>query len=148
MRRSLPDQLLPRRRMLVRRVPRLHDSVSARPRSGEMLPGLRGGCMTTQPRHCPCACHEDAHRDEGTCQTCFHKTPTWAAVREALITRDGPNCQLCGEAFVPPAKGTFDHIIPRSLGGRHVLSNLRLAHAKCNMARGSVVVESRDLVRP
>lgn len=60
-----------------------------------------------------------------------------------IADRDGWRCHLCGEPVsknkTPWArKGpTIDHIIPRSKGGSDDIDNLRLAHRKCNEARGN-----------
>jgi 5-methylcytosine-specific restriction endonuclease McrA len=67
-----------------------------------------------------------------------------------LMARDGANCTICGEPLdraIPvtsvsgrpdhPMAITFDHIVTRSAGGTDALSNLRLAHARCNWTRGN-----------
>lgn len=36
-------------------------------------------------------------------------------------------------------RATFDHIIPRSKGGRDVAENLQLAHAHCNKLKGNQI---------
>ena len=51
-------------------------------------------------------------------------------------------CWLCEGPVDPdavagsPAVGTVDHVVPRSRGGGSEPSNLRLAHRRCNGARG------------
>lgn len=55
----------------------------------------------------------------------------------ALIRqRDGDCCVHCGGALGEDA--TLEHVVPRSRGGENTLSNLALAHGKCNeqSARG------------
>lgn len=61
-----------------------------------------------------------------------------------LMARDGEACTICGAPLDrhnrdPESANyvTFDHITPRSRGGLDVLSNLRLAHRSCNLARGN-----------
>jgi 5-methylcytosine-specific restriction endonuclease McrA len=56
-------------------------------------------------------------------------------------------CWICGErmAISPLSAGkgkyaSFDHLTPKSDGGGNTQDNLRLAHQKCNSARGSVPV--------
>lgn len=66
--------------------------------------------------------------------------------RETIAARDGAQCWICGRALqtraaftgrVPDDYATFDHVVPRSLGGSSELSNLRLACRPCNGARGA-----------
>lgn len=61
-----------------------------------------------------------------------------------LMSRDGANCTICNgpldrhlRDWHGPNYITFDHLIPRSLGGTDVISNLRLAHQHCNNERGN-----------
>lgn len=60
----------------------------------------------------------------------------------ALAARDGWVCWLCEAPVDPDAPpgsagaGTVDHVVPRSRGGSSDPSNLRLAHRRCNGARG------------
>lgn len=49
------------------------------------------------------------------------------------MERDGYMCRLCGKSF-PPAD-SVDHIIPRSRGGSHNVSNLQAAHMSCNLKK-------------
>jgi 5-methylcytosine-specific restriction endonuclease McrA len=58
-----------------------------------------------------------------------------------LRERDGDLCHICYRPMsfkVPnqPESATFDHIIPKAVGGRDRMDNLKLAHNKCNKARG------------
>ena len=106
----------------------------------------------------PCRCgrvavdHRVNHQPKGDpCLSCglpsashiTRKSGHSKAVRDALVRRDGWNCQLCGEPFRRPAplhphelSVEVDHVVPASKGGTDALGNLRLAHRKCNMARG------------
>ncbi len=59
--------------------------------------------------------------------------PRWR-IREKLLARDGKLCYWCGAPMDEP---TIEHLIPRSMGGTHRMSNLRLAHRECNMLRGA-----------
>lgn len=64
-----------------------------------------------------------------------------------LAARDGWWCWLCGGEIDPTApansagSGTVDHLVPRSRGGGNEPSNLRLAHRRCNVRRGSHLPE-------
>ncbi|WP_437671499.1 HNH endonuclease [Sorangium sp. So ce131] len=53
----------------------------------------------------------------------------------ALIWRAKKLCTWCGQEV---AKGRYaiDHVVPRALGGADVCTNLVLACAECNVARG------------
>jgi 5-methylcytosine-specific restriction endonuclease McrA len=55
--------------------------------------------------------------------------------RKALVALYGEHCWLCNKAIVGE-EPTIDHVVPRALGGTHQLSNLRLAHDRCNRRRG------------
>lgn len=63
---------------------------------------------------------------------------------QQLLKRDGGACSICGgplnKELGPddPHAITIDHAVPRAAGGSSELSNLRLAHRKCNQLRGAV----------
>jgi 5-methylcytosine-specific restriction endonuclease McrA len=54
-------------------------------------------------------------------------------VREYLLEKWGRRCAYCGATGVPLQ---IDHIVPRSRGGTNRVSNLTLACAACNQAKG------------
>lgn len=58
----------------------------------------------------------------------------------AIMERDGMICYLCRHRV---ARGDlhFDHVIPICRGGGHTADNLRVTHAKCNMSKGSKLLE-------
>ena len=60
-----------------------------------------------------------------------------AFTRFNLFLRDEFSCQYCG------AKGemTFDHVVPRSRGGRTTWENVVAACSKCNLRKGSKSLE-------
>jgi 5-methylcytosine-specific restriction endonuclease McrA len=80
-----------------------------------------------------------------------HRRPSSFAVREGmrkkLYNDQKGMCHLCGLPMtihrrdgvknIPPSFATFDHIIPASEGGIAHISNLRLAHRRCNNGRNS-----------
>lgn len=49
-------------------------------------------------------------------------------------------CWVCHK-FVPRDKASRDHVVPKSVGGSDDLSNLALAHKKCNNDRGNGYVQ-------
>lgn len=79
------------------------------------------------------------------CKACRPWVRHWISSdrRWALYERDRWVCWLCEEAVDPELIGTksawrpsLDHVVPRSKGGSHDDSNLRLAHMWCNCVRG------------
>ena len=52
--------------------------------------------------------------------------------RAALMKRDKGICQICFAKIARAGEITIDHIIPRSMGGSNALTNLQLAHFRCN----------------
>lgn len=62
------------------------------------------------------------------------------AVRLLNLAKYGTmTCEICGLPLTSGkrrARGTLDHIIPKSKGGKDTLENLRVSHSKCNQAKG------------
>ena len=69
-----------------------------------------------------------------------------AFTRFNVFLRDRFTCQYCGVAF-PASQLTFDHVVPRSRGGRSGWSNVVTACEPCNRAKGSRL-EPRPLRAP
>ena len=59
-----------------------------------------------------------------------------AFTRFNVFLRDRFVCQYCGDGF-PAHDLTFDHVIPRSRGGRTTWTNVVTACSCCNLAKGS-----------
>lgn len=59
-----------------------------------------------------------------------------------IASRDRDRCWLCNQR-VAQAERTLDHVIPIARGGRHILSNVRLAHRRCNSAKGTKLIEAQ-----
>lgn len=77
-----------------------------------------------------------------------------------VVQRDGTRCSCCGvetlvknspvwRAMKEPHRyeRTVDHIIPRSLGGKDEVSNLRLCCRSCNSRKGTRPVQTFGHVR-
>ena len=59
-----------------------------------------------------------------------------AFTRFNVFLRDRFRCQYCGEGYASEDL-TFDHIIPRSRGGRTTWTNVVTACQDCNLAKGN-----------
>jgi 5-methylcytosine-specific restriction endonuclease McrA len=59
-----------------------------------------------------------------------------AFTRFNVFLRDRFSCQYCNTAF-PSHELTFDHVIPRSRGGRTTWANVVTACSSCNLLKGS-----------
>ena len=73
--------------------------------------------------------------------------------RDEIGERDGWICGLCSEPvdrtlpWPDSLSASLDHILPLSLGGRHVASNVQISHLTCNVRKGNRVgdtTQSRD----
>ena len=51
-----------------------------------------------------------------------------------VYERDRYRCHVCGR-LVPARERSLDHLVPLSRGGAHSLSNVALAHKRCNFKR-------------
>lgn len=56
--------------------------------------------------------------------------------RQNVYVRDRWRCQYCG-ARKSPQELTFDHVVPRSRGGRKEWKNIVVACIQCNQAKGN-----------
>ena len=56
--------------------------------------------------------------------------------RMNVLTRDNWTCQYCGRKF-PTSKLNYDHVLPRSRGGRTVWENIVSACYDCNSKKGN-----------
>lgn len=55
--------------------------------------------------------------------------------RENVYARDGGTCQYCRKR-VSRAEATYDHVLPRSKGGRTGWDNIVISCLKCNQRKG------------
>ena len=61
------------------------------------------------------------------------------ALRKHLL-RQSDLCGICGKAITKMKDATIDHIIPLSRGGHSGISNIQLAHDKCNSTKGDKIL--------
>ena len=61
-----------------------------------------------------------------------------AFTRFNVFLRDRFDCQYCGDGF-PTHELTFDHVIPRSRGGRTSWHNVVTACGDCNLAKANMM---------
>lgn len=57
--------------------------------------------------------------------------------RSILFNQQHGICPYCDRPLDGPEYGTFDHIVPKSKGGKKNLKNLCLVHPECNATKGS-----------
>ncbi|MEO5375250.1 MAG: HNH endonuclease [Alphaproteobacteria bacterium] len=67
-----------------------------------------------------------------------------AFTRFNVFLRDGFSCQYCGTRFPTPDL-TFDHVVPRSRGGRTTWTNVVTACARCNVQKGNRLPSESDM---
>lgn len=65
-------------------------------------------------------------------------------VRELLWNSYPHVCGLCGGQINSIEEMHVDHIIPLSRGGKDILANLQLTHARCNIDKGNTLFEDSE----
>lgn len=60
-----------------------------------------------------------------------------------IYRRDRDICYLCGKK-VKKSERHLDHVIPLARGGSHSEDNLKVTHARCNLIKGTKLVEELD----
>lgn len=71
------------------------------------------------------------------------------ATRALVIARDGRACRYCGRVLGPRARLHVDHVLPVSRGGSDEPENLVVACERCNVRKGSRLLEdTRMTLRP
>jgi hypothetical protein len=91
--------------------------------------------MRADARFCSDGCNSAAHH----LKSASGRLPKGSGRRREIerayvIERDGSRCHLCGKKC-KPEDIHLDHVIPLSQGGSHELTNLRVAHAFCNLSK-------------
>ena len=69
----------------------------------------------------------------------YSKTKRW--ILNTLINRDGNDCYLCLEKIINKKDMTIDHLVAKSKGGSDDITNLRIAHEKCNQDKKNMSLE-------
>lgn len=64
--------------------------------------------------------------------------------RVNLYLRDEYTCQYCGSEF-SPRDLTFDHVMPRSRGGRTTWKNIVAACKPCNQRKGDLTPDEAEM---
>lgn len=67
-----------------------------------------------------------------------------AFTRFNVFLRDRFACLYCGDSPVT-SELTFDHVVPRSRGGRTVWTNVVTACARCNLTKGDRLADECDM---
>ena len=67
-----------------------------------------------------------------------------AFTRFNVFLRDRFHCQYCGDRFRTEDL-TFDHVVPRSRGGRTTWTNIVTACQSCNLEKGSRLPKERGM---
>jgi 5-methylcytosine-specific restriction endonuclease McrA len=85
-----------------------------------------------------------------------HRTSTFNRNRDmgivlacAILVRDGLTCVYCHAKLVVKGKNaaTLDHIIPRSMGGLPIPTNLVTACVPCNRKKQNKLTDHRPIFR-
>lgn len=71
----------------------------------------------------------------------FKEEEYWTERKEIIYQKTNGFCWLC-ESPLRRGDFTFDHVLPKSLGGKNNLENLMPAHKKCNGERGNKIIEN------
>jgi 5-methylcytosine-specific restriction endonuclease McrA len=65
--------------------------------------------------------------------------------RQNVLARDRWKCQYCGERN-PTSALTFDHVIPKSRGGKTVWENITTSCIECNTKKANRTPEEAEMV--
>jgi len=72
--------------------------------------------------------------------------PRWkvSLTRQNVYARDGGRCQYCGKNL-KRTESTYDHVLPRSRGGKTTWENIVLCCKKCNAKKGDKTPEEAGM---
>jgi hypothetical protein len=123
-------------------------SLSAGPASsclecgGELLPADNHRKVTMIRQYCSSVCRNRAKCRRRRVTRAGLPTDRYAAAD--IFKRDEWTCQLCGDGidrrvkWPDPWSASIDHVVPVSMGGADVVSNVQAAHLRCNVVKGGV----------
>lgn len=102
-----------------------------------------------RPKTCAiCGAAFVGHGGRAFCDSCpdaraavYKQAPEPITIHE-LAQRDKGRCWLCGIG-VDASDRTVDHVWPIAKGGKHIWSNVRLAHRRCNSRKGDRLVTAQ-----
>lgn len=77
-------------------------------------------------------------------EACRYHVPKVRFSRANVLARDGFRCQYCGGQFLSKDL-TFDHVVPRSQGGRTSWTNIVTACRPCNTHKGNRTPEQAGM---
>jgi 5-methylcytosine-specific restriction endonuclease McrA len=99
--------------------------------------------VTIIRRYCSTPCRDRAHCRRRRALRKKVRVERYAAAE--VFARDGWVCQLCNaqvdrSTVWPDGMSlSIDHVVPISLGGDDVISNVQTAHLACNIRKGNRV---------
>lgn len=69
----------------------------------------------------------------------------YMTLRFEILKRDDFKCTYCGYGAADGRKLHVDHVLPRVRGGKNEASNLVTACLECNLGKGDVLLEDRQI---
>jgi 5-methylcytosine-specific restriction endonuclease McrA len=64
--------------------------------------------------------------------------------RQNILARDRWKCQFCGQKF-PSKELTYDHVLPKSRGGKTIWENIVTACESCNLKKGGKTPQEANM---
>ena len=65
-------------------------------------------------------------------------------IKLQLLWEHGRRCAICGKKIRSIDELTVDHIVPRSKGGKNIISNCQLAHKSCNTRKSDTMPDKYE----
>lgn len=115
--------------------------------SKRCTPVSNGGCGRLLTRGDFYRYRRSNDQRQSRCKKCDVDRRYRAECRDAHGLPENAVCHLCGLDGMTEGNAHADHLIPRSRGGSDDASNLRWAHAACNISRGNKPLTSIQLSR-